>query len=193
MCPLMLSYTDLNSAKAFGTQEAFTLLSNVSPTPFKQVDDGSPSILKLGVVLGKAKPEQSHQDEQLHAFDRWENQKQSHSAAVFSKYLYSLFPLLNQWENGIYHWVWKPNRCIFITLSCFCKTSKKGENPWGKLRKANIRYIISNHPPIFFHLSKSGSEEVLEPVEWGAEYVTNMSQVCHRQTNINDHIHIWSF
>lgn len=52
----------LNSTKAIGTQEALTLCSDVRPAPLKQVDDGGPALLGVGVVLGKAQSKQSHQN-----------------------------------------------------------------------------------------------------------------------------------
>ena len=56
----------LNSTIAVGSQESLTLSCDVGPAPLKQVDDGLPAMLEVGVVLGHTEPEQSHQDEQLH-------------------------------------------------------------------------------------------------------------------------------
>lgn len=64
----MFSRAYLNSTKAIGAQEALALRGDVGPAPFKQVDDGGPAVLDVGVVLGEAEPEQRHQDEQPHAF-----------------------------------------------------------------------------------------------------------------------------
>lgn len=80
--PPVFIHTYLNSTKAIGTQEALTLCSNVRPTPLKQVDDGGPAVLDVGVVLGKAKPEQSHQNEQLHDFPEWERKPPSSAASL---------------------------------------------------------------------------------------------------------------
>lgn len=63
-----LSLTHLHSSEAIWTQEAFTLCGDVGPAPLKQVDDGGPAMLGVGVVLGQAEPKQSHQNKQLHVF-----------------------------------------------------------------------------------------------------------------------------
>lgn len=60
--------TYLNSSETIWTQETFTLCGDVCPAPFEQVDDGGPAVPGVGVVLGEGKPEQSHQNEQLHDF-----------------------------------------------------------------------------------------------------------------------------
>lgn len=64
----MFGRTYLDSSETIWTQEAFTLCSDVGPAPLKQVDDGGPAVPGVGVMLGEGKPEQRHQNEQLHDF-----------------------------------------------------------------------------------------------------------------------------
>ena len=122
----MFSHTYLNSTVAIRSQEALTLCSDVRPAPLKQVDDGGPAVLGVGVVLGEAEPEQSHQNEQLHVFP-WVSEKTTLTCCPTVS-IYTHFPLSLGPMRGWQISAWRLNRCFFLTAYNLASKLVEGKN-----------------------------------------------------------------
>ncbi len=131
----VFSRTYLNSTKAIRTQVALTLCSDVLPAPLKQVDDGRPAVFGLWAVLSKAQPEQSHQDEPLHAFPGLREKTTLSCCLTRGFYTQFLSLELDQCEISAR----RLNRCFFHTPNLI-------QNKWQKiaLRKKSEMFVRLN-------------------------------------------------